>query len=214
MKAHPSRPLDAQVAVVTGGDNDLGRAIALALSAHGAGVLVTGQDERRLGETVGEIAHGAGKARHAVGDARDVGHLQAAMRRAAEDLGELRIVVACSAFSMRSTGTAHDLVRTNLLAVHDTFEAASPILRGPGRLIALSDGAARVGEAEYLARAASHAGVLGLVEAVARHRAARRITANAIVPGDAAPEEVAELAVFLCGRAGDAINGQILRLGS
>jgi len=89
-----ARSLDGQVAIVTGGGKGIGRAIALELSACGARVLVTGRDERALGETVGEIAHGGGKARHLVGDVREMSHARAAAAAVVETWGSLSVVVA------------------------------------------------------------------------------------------------------------------------
>ena len=44
--------LHGKVALVTGGGEDVGRAIALALAARGVRVVITGREERALGETV------------------------------------------------------------------------------------------------------------------------------------------------------------------
>ena len=76
--------LDGQVALVADGGARMGRAIALALAARGVRVVVLGNEERALGETVGEIAFGGGKARHIVGDPLD-----AAQLRAAADSGKI-----------------------------------------------------------------------------------------------------------------------------
>src|SRR5262245_12371657 len=83
------RTLDGQVALVTGGGKGIGRAIALALGARGVRVVITGREEKALGETVGEIAHGGGKARHLAGDVRDATHLDAAVTRAIDTFGGL-----------------------------------------------------------------------------------------------------------------------------
>ena len=80
--------LHGKVAVVDDGGGPIGRAVALALAAQGAQVVVSGPVERSLGETVGEIAYGGGKARHVVGDPR------AAAARAQEVFGPVDIVVA------------------------------------------------------------------------------------------------------------------------
>lgn len=80
--------LQGKVAVVDDGGGPIGRAVALALAAQGAQVVVSGPVERSLGETVGEIAYGGGKARHVVGDPR------AAAARAQEVFGPVDIVVA------------------------------------------------------------------------------------------------------------------------
>jgi NAD(P)-dependent dehydrogenase (short-subunit alcohol dehydrogenase family) len=91
-----ARKLDGQVAVVTGGGDDTGRAIALALGAHGVHVVVAGPDERALGETVGELAHAGAKARHVVGD------VPRAADRAQEVFGGLDIVVVDTVASLHA----------------------------------------------------------------------------------------------------------------
>lgn len=58
--------LEQKVAWVVEGGAGLAREVALLLAARGASVLVSGPEERALGETVGEIAFGGGKARHVV----------------------------------------------------------------------------------------------------------------------------------------------------
>lgn len=82
------RALEGKVVVVDDGGGEIGRAVALALAAQGARVVVSGPVERSLGETVGEIAYGGGKARHVVGDPN------AAAARAREVFGPVDIVVA------------------------------------------------------------------------------------------------------------------------
>ncbi len=89
--------LSGQVAVVSGGDADLGRQIALALAARGVRVVLTGSNERALAETVGEIASGGGMARHLVGEAKDVAHLRVAASKATETFGSVGIVVVLMA---------------------------------------------------------------------------------------------------------------------
>jgi NAD(P)-dependent dehydrogenase (short-subunit alcohol dehydrogenase family) len=85
------KSLAGKVVVVDDGGAEVGRAVALALAARGASVVVSGPVERRLGETVGEIAYGGGKARHVVGDPA------AAAARAVEVFGPVDIVVATRA---------------------------------------------------------------------------------------------------------------------
>ncbi|MBS2016130.1 MAG: SDR family NAD(P)-dependent oxidoreductase [Deltaproteobacteria bacterium] len=88
--------LDGQVALVTDGGSALGRAIALALAARGVKVVVTGPVERSLGETVGEIAYGGGKARHVVAAPRDPVAVGSALARAVEVFGRLDLVVVAN----------------------------------------------------------------------------------------------------------------------
>lgn len=82
-----------RVAWVVGGDEPLGRAIALEFAGRGAAVLVTGADERELGRTVGEIAYQGGRARHLVADAREPADLEDALAHLAAAFGKADLVV-------------------------------------------------------------------------------------------------------------------------
>lgn len=213
------RTLEGKTALVTGGGKGIGRAIALALSARGVRVVVTGREEKALGETVGEIAHGGGKGRHLAGDVRDPAHLAAAVGRAIDVFGGLDLVVA-NAGQADLVALGGDLARaeaifeTNLMGAYYTFNAAVPHMRGPGRLLAMSRVLPDPGAPGHAAYSASHAGVVGLCRAVARDVAAKKITCNAIVrgngSGDVAEAKLAELVVFLCGAAADGINAQAI----
>jgi len=180
--------LDGRVALVTGGGRGIGRTTALALAARGARVVVCGRDEKALGETVGEIAHGGGKARHLAGDVRDPAHLGAAVGRAVDTFGGLDIVVANAGLSGKvelggDLARAEAILQTNLLGAYYTFHAAAPKLGAGGRLLAMSSVLGKFGVAGQAAYCASKAGLHGLVRATALEVAPRRITCNAIVPG-------------------------------
>jgi 3-hydroxybutyrate dehydrogenase len=183
-------PLEGQVAIVTGGGRGIGRAIALELAGRGARVLVTGRNERALGETVGEAAHAGGQVRHLVGDVRDEGHARAAAARAREVWGRLDIAVANAGM----TGTtrmgdpaapalARSIIETNLLGAYFLFDAALAVMRGSGRLLAISSVLGKFGVAGQGAYCASKAGLHGLVRAVAAEVGARGVTCNAVCPG-------------------------------
>ena len=155
--------------------------------------MVTGRDEKSLGETVGEIVHGGGKARHVAGEGRASAVLAAAVERAKEVFGPLDIVIDAE-----------------LTDVEYTFAATVPHLQSPGRLLLVTSA-----RSEKTSREA-----LGLV---ARERAGglpKGATCNAIVvenlaagdDGDDVAAEVGELAVFLCSRAADRITGQAIAL--
>jgi NAD(P)-dependent dehydrogenase (short-subunit alcohol dehydrogenase family) len=79
--------LDGRVAIIADGGSELGRAIALALSARGVRIVVCGPQEKPLGDTVGHVVFAGGKARHVVGSLAD------AAARARDVFGALDIVV-------------------------------------------------------------------------------------------------------------------------
>ena len=190
------RPLAGRVALITGGGKGIGRAIALELSGRGARVLVTGRDERALGEVVGEIAHAGGQARHVVGDVRDDRHVGAAIARAVETWGQFDIAVANAGIAgtvkmgeggdgarAERLSRARAILETNLLGTYALFDAAAAAMTGPGRLIAMSSVLGKFGASGQAAYCASKAGLHGLVRAVALEVGPRGITCNAVCPG-------------------------------
>ena len=180
--------MKGKVALVTGGGKGIGRAIAQTLAARGASVVITGREEKALGECVGEIANAGGKARHLAGDVRDPEHLDVAVARAMEAFGGLDVVVANAGQSGRvdlggDLTRARSIMETNLLGAYYTFHAAAPRLREGGRLVAVSSVLGKFGVPGDSAYCASKTGLIGLVRAIAQELGPRKITCNAICPG-------------------------------
>jgi NAD(P)-dependent dehydrogenase (short-subunit alcohol dehydrogenase family) len=212
------RSLEGQTALVTGGGKGIGRAIALALAARGARIVITGREERALGETVGEIANAGAKARHVAGDVRDPAHLDRAVARAIEVFGRLDIVIANAGVSGRvalgsDLARAEAILATNVMGAYYTFHAAVPRMHGPGRLLATSSVLANRGVAGHAAYCASKAALLGLCRAVAHEVAPKKITCNALVPGwvegDLAEAGLRELAEATGKSVGDVKRDEI-----
>ena len=87
--------LEGKVAVITGGDSGIGRAVALAYAREGADVLISylPEEERDAQETI-RIIEAAG--RRGVGVQGDIGQEETCreiVRRAVEELGQLDILV-------------------------------------------------------------------------------------------------------------------------
>jgi NAD(P)-dependent dehydrogenase (short-subunit alcohol dehydrogenase family) len=204
--------LKAQVALVTGAGKGIGRAIALELAGRGARLLVTGRDERALGETVGEIAHAGGQARHVAGDVRDEAHSRAAVARAMDGWGRLDVVVAnagiagTTGMGKGDSGRARAIVETNLLGAYYLFDAALAVMKGSGRLLAVSSVLGKFGAPGQGAYCASKAGLHGLVRAVAVEVASRKITCNAVCPGWVDTEMARARIADLATEAGKAID--------
>jgi NAD(P)-dependent dehydrogenase (short-subunit alcohol dehydrogenase family) len=217
----PQPGLDGQVAIVTGGGKGIGRAIALELAASGARVLITGRDEKALGDAVGEIAHAGGRGRHLVGDVRSEAHAVEAVARAVEIWGGLDIVVANAGLSgttrmgdATALPRARAIIETNLLGTYVVFHAALAVMKGPGRLVTISSVLGKFGVAEQSAYCASKAGLHGLVRSVAIDVGPRSITCNAVCPGwvdtEMARARIADLAA-LEGQPVDAARRQAMK---
>ena len=205
MRTAEARQLSGRTALVVGGGTTFGRAVALALSARGVRIVVTGRDEKALGVTVGEIVHGGGKARHVVGEGRASSVLDIAVQRARDVFGAIDIVIDAE-----------------LKDVEYTFDTAAAHVRSPGRvLFVFSPGASGAANAPGMTQDA----MALAVRERARSASGNGVTCNAIVvvrraasdngdgdDDDDVAADVGELAVFLCGRSADRITGQSIAL--
>ncbi len=186
------------VAVVTGANRGIGRAIAVAFAAAGYTVLVSARDPASLADTVAEAEKaastaetGSGMAVAAPGDVQDEASM-AALAAAAADLGPVRAVVA-NAGVAGPTAPLHeitlqqwrDTIATDLDGVFLTFRAFVPslIARRSGSLIAISSMTGKRplhGRTPY---AAAKMGVIGLVRTLATELGPYGVRVNAVSPG-------------------------------
>jgi NAD(P)-dependent dehydrogenase (short-subunit alcohol dehydrogenase family) len=83
-------------------------------------------------------------------------------------------------------------LEVNLRGAYRVIRACLPGMRERryGRIVAISSGAARSGLPGQVAYSASKAGLGGLVRTIAAENAAHGITANAVLPGLVATEQV------------------------
>lgn len=183
--------MTVRVAVVTGANRGIGRAIAVALGAAGFAVAATARDPASLKETVDDVEAGGGTALALACDVRDESSV-ATMAAAASELGPVHTVVANAGIA-GPTAPLHEIaladwrecVATDLDGVFLTFRAFAPslIAAGEGSLIAVSSMTGKRplhGRTPY---AAAKMGVIGLVRTLALELGPHGIRVNAVCPG-------------------------------
>ncbi|MFC5994055.1 SDR family NAD(P)-dependent oxidoreductase [Pseudonocardia hispaniensis] len=190
-----------RIAVVTGANRGIGRAIAVALASEEFTVAVTARDPATLGETVAEISSVGGTAVPLACDVRDEASV-AEMAGRCESLGPVHTVVANAGIA-GPTAPLHEIsladwqatLATDLDGVFLTFRAFVPglIERGAGSLIAI---ASMTGKRPLHGRtpyAAAKLGVIGLVRTLAAELGPHRIRVNAVCPGAVAGPRIDEV---------------------
>jgi len=186
------RVLSAKVAMVTGAQRGIGRAIAFALSDAGATVVVadvvedSGEDA-----THNAIARAGGKAAFVKMDVSDFENTKEVMTEVAEELGGIQVLVNNAGITrdqMAGRMKPEDfrkVIDVNLTGCWNCCRTASRIMlrQKEGRMINISSIVARIGRPGQTNYAASKAGIEGLTRSLALELAHRGITVNAVAPG-------------------------------
>ena len=184
----------SRIALVTGVARGIGRGIALRLAVDGLDVAVNdiGANADQL-EGVAEEIRGTGRrAAAVVADVSDPGEVEGMVRRVADELGSLDVMVANAGIAqvkplLEVTPEDFDnLMAVNLRGVFLCYqEAARQMIRqgGGGKIIGAASIAAHKGFAMLGHYSASKWAVRGLTQAAAQEWAQYGITVNAYCPG-------------------------------
>ncbi len=212
--------LEGKVALVTGagGQQGIGRAIAVRLAREGAHVAVNdvtsnphaGADEwRGVDSVVDEIQSLGRRAISVIADVSDATQVDAMVNKTTERLGHIDILVnnaGSAAGPDRVPVTeleeeAWDTVqRVNVKGTFLCSRAAARQMlssgRG-GRIIVISSGAGKQGMARYAAYCASKFALIGFTQSLALELAPFGINVNAICPGLVETERISGIAAAL-----------------
>jgi 3-oxoacyl-[acyl-carrier protein] reductase len=183
--------LEGRIALITGGAQGIGRAIAEELAAAGAVIVLADVNEARLAETVAEMK---GQGIDASGFTVNVSSqesVEAGAKAILEKFGKVEILVNNAGVTrdnlmLRMKPTDWDLVLSiNLTGAFLLTKALlSRMLKNEwGRIVNIASVVGRAGQAGQVNYAASKAGLIGLTRSLAREVASRNITVNAVAPG-------------------------------
>lgn len=179
--------LDGRRAIVVGAGSGIGRSSALALAAFGAHVTCADLDLPAAEATAAAIAGGEGAADAVRLDVRDTASVEAAFARDRA----IDILVSTPGINVRKplvavTDDEFDrVVDVNLKGTFRLIRAAGAVMaeRGKGSIIAFASIRAQTVEPGQGVYAATKAGIVQLLRALAAELGPRGVRANAIAPG-------------------------------
>ena len=226
--------LTGKTALVTGGSQGIGAAIAKGLAAAGAHVAVAARNVGKAETIVQEIALAGGSAEAVSLDVSDPASVSAAFKGLVERQGKVDVVVNNAGITedgliLRMSKEAWDKVlATDLTGVFlVSQEAVKTMMRKKvaGRIVSITSVVGLTGNAGQTNYSAAKAGVLGFTMALAREVGSRGITVNAVAPGyietamtgRLTPEQRSSLSdQIVLGRLGtpDDVAGAVLFLAS
>jgi len=200
-----------KVAVVTGGAQGIGQAVAETLAQGGANVVVADLQVEKAEATAKEIIAITGMQAIAVQvDVADNASAKAMIDRTLAEFGRIDILVNNAGTTrdnliMRMKEADWDLVlNVNLKGAFNCSKAAirSMMKQRYGRIINITSVSGLAGQAGQTNYSSSKAGLIGFTKALAKEVGSRNITVNAIAPGfietvltDDLPQELKDMAL-------------------
>jgi len=186
--------LDKKVAIITGASSGIGKAAAFLFAEQGAEIVLAARREKDLNDVVVQIEELGGKAVALVGDVKEESFSKGLVELAVQKFGKLDIALnnagtlgALMPVTDMAVDEWHETINTNLTSAFlgAKYQIQAMQKQKAGSLIFTSSfvGYSAGGMPGMAAYAASKAGIIGLVQALASEYGHNGIRVNALLPG-------------------------------
>lgn len=183
--------LTGKVALITGGDSGIGKAVAIAFAREGADVLISYLDEHEDAQDTVKWVREAGREATAVsGDIKSEEHCQALIRRAVDEFGGVDILVNNAAFQRTYADIADitaaewdETFRTNIYAPFFLAKAAVAHMKPGSAIINTTSIQSRQPSPQLLAYASTKGAISNFTAGLSEMLADKGIRVNAVAPG-------------------------------
>jgi len=183
--------LEGKVALITGGDSGIGRAVALAYAREGADVLISYLNEEPDAQETVRIVEDEGRRALAVaGDIADEAHCRQLVQRAVQEFGRLDILVNNAAFQ-RTHESIQEVpseefeytFRTNIFSMFYLCKAALPHMQPGSSIINVASIQAYQPSLSLLAYASTKGAIITFTKALAQDAIQHGVRVNVVAPG-------------------------------
>ena len=187
-----SGKLEGMVAIVTGGDSGIGRAVCVLFAREGADVAIMHlPHEQEDADVVRAAVEKEGRRAITIaGDVTDRAFCFAAVERTVRELGKLDILVNNAAFQLHAsrfedlTEEHFDLtVKTNLYGYFHMSQAAVPHMKSGASIVNTGSVTGLLGNSTIVDYTMTKGGIHSLTRALSGKLAPRGIRVNAVAPG-------------------------------
>jgi NAD(P)-dependent dehydrogenase (short-subunit alcohol dehydrogenase family) len=186
-----SGKLTDKVAVITGGDSGIGRAVAIAYAREGADVLISYLSEDSDAKDTADYVEKAGRRVVLVrGDVADPQHCRDIIQTAVDELGGIDILVSNAAYQM-----THETLEeisddewdytfdTNIGAMFRLVKAAIPHMKAGASIIGSSSVNSDMPSPQLAPYAATKAAIANFCASLAQMLGEKGIRVNSVAPG-------------------------------
>lgn len=184
--------LKGKVALISGGDSGIGRAVAVHFAREGADVafIYTERETQDADKTAALIEAEGQRVLKLVGDVRDAQFCQQAVEQTVKELGGLNVLVNNAAvqhpqesLSDISDEQLHETFETNIYGYFYLARAALPHLQGGDTIINTTSVTTYRGSPTLVDYASTKGAILGLTRSLAAQLAETGIRVNGVAPG-------------------------------
>jgi NAD(P)-dependent dehydrogenase (short-subunit alcohol dehydrogenase family) len=183
--------LTGKVALITGGDSGIGRAVAIAFAREGADVVISYLSEDEDAEETAKWVREAGqRALLLPGDIKSEDHCTGLVEKAVREFGRLDVLVNNAAFQRThesideiSTEEWLETFQTNIHAMFFLCKAAVPHMTEGSAIINTTSIQSRQPSPQLLAYAATKGAISNFTAGLAQMLAEKGIRVNAVAPG-------------------------------
>ena len=186
-----SGKLTGKIAVITGGDSGIGRAVAIAYAREGADVLISYLSEDSDAKDTADYVEKAGRRAVLVkGDIADPQHCRDIIQTAVDELGGIDILVSNAAYQMthETLGEISDdewdyTFDTNIGAMFRLCKAAIPHMKSGASIIGSSSVNSDMPSPQLAPYAATKAAIANFCASLAQMLGEKGIRVNSVAPG-------------------------------